>query len=77
MTFLNTGPEAMPGVIVMSLKDGDGSDDVAPLDPLFQRLVTVFNARWAKCLLNVARMFPKCDSRLIIIMMDRIVRDMW
>jgi pullulanase len=39
-TFLNTGPEQLPGVIVMSLSDTVGDD----LDPTADRLVVIFNA---------------------------------
>jgi pullulanase/glycogen debranching enzyme len=37
--FLNTGPEQIPGMIVMTLADDDGS-----LDVLRQRIVVLFNA---------------------------------
>ena len=40
LTFLNTGPEQLPGVIVMSLSDTVGDD----LDPTADRLVVIFNA---------------------------------
>ncbi len=41
LEFLNTGPEQVPGVIVMSLADGGRLPD---LDPNFGRVVVVFNA---------------------------------
>jgi pullulanase len=40
LQFLNTGPEQIPGVIVMSLSDTVGDD----LDPTADRLVVIFNA---------------------------------
>ncbi len=40
LTFLNTGPEQMPGVIVMSLADTVGDN----LDPTADRIVVIFNA---------------------------------
>jgi pullulanase/glycogen debranching enzyme len=40
LTFLNTGPEQMPGVIVMSLSDTVGDN----LDPTADRVVVIFNA---------------------------------
>lgn len=41
VTFRNTGPDAIPGVIVMDLTDAAESK----LDPNYDRLVVVFNAR--------------------------------
>ncbi len=41
LTFLNVGPEQIPGLIVMSLDD---SGDLADLDPANQRIVVLFNA---------------------------------
>ncbi len=38
--FLNTGPQQIPGVIVMTLTDGGGAD----LDPAYDGMVVVFNA---------------------------------
>jgi len=40
LQFLNTGPEQIPGVIVMSLSDVGGDN----LDPAADRIVVVFNA---------------------------------
>jgi len=40
--FLDCGPEALPGVITMSIKDGQGDSS---LDPNYRRMVVVFNAR--------------------------------
>ena len=40
LQFLNTGPEQLPGVIVMSLSDVVGDN----LDPTADRLVVIFNA---------------------------------
>ena len=40
LQFLNTGPEQVPGVIVMSLSDVAGEN----LDPAADRLVVIFNA---------------------------------
>lgn len=46
LRFLHTGPEATPGVIVMSLQDGGGGDSgLAQLDSKFRSLLVVFNAR--------------------------------
>ncbi|PKO20883.1 MAG: DUF3372 domain-containing protein, partial [Chloroflexi bacterium HGW-Chloroflexi-1] len=39
LTFLNTGPEQIPGLIVMRLTDADG------LDPQYAQIVVLFNAR--------------------------------
>jgi pullulanase len=39
LSFLNNGPEATPGLIVMRLTDVDG------IDPNYQELVVLFNAR--------------------------------
>ncbi len=41
LTFLNTGPDQMPGVIVMSLSDQGALSD---LDPHYELIVVVFNA---------------------------------
>ena len=41
LTFLNTGPNQIPGVIAMSLSDGG---DLSEIDPNFSRVVVVFNA---------------------------------
>ncbi|WP_444942871.1 pullulanase-type alpha-1,6-glucosidase [Microbulbifer sp. ZKSA006] len=38
LNFLNTGPEQVPGLIVMELSDVDGS-----IDPRFARIVVLFN----------------------------------
>lgn len=44
--FHNTGPSWIPGAIVMSIKDGDkGMPGLAQLDPLYRRVVVIFNAR--------------------------------
>ncbi len=40
MTFHNTGPDQLPGVIVMSISDMVGED----LDPNHQMIVVIFNA---------------------------------
>jgi len=40
LQFLNTGPEQIPGVIVMSLSDVTGNN----LDPAADRVVVIFNA---------------------------------
>jgi pullulanase-type alpha-1,6-glucosidase len=40
LSFLNTGPEQVPGVIVMALSDTVGEN----LDPKYQMVVVVFNA---------------------------------
>ena len=40
LRFLNTGPEQIPGLIVMSLSDTAGEN----LDPQYDRLVVLFNA---------------------------------
>jgi pullulanase len=40
LSFLNTGPEQMPGVIVMALSDTVGEN----IDPNYQAMVVVFNA---------------------------------
>ncbi len=40
LTFLNTGPEQIPGLIVMRLSDTEGAD----LDPNYEQVVVVFNA---------------------------------
>jgi pullulanase len=40
LTFHNTGPQQIPGVIVMSLSDLEGDD----LDPNYELIVTLFNA---------------------------------
>jgi pullulanase-type alpha-1,6-glucosidase len=40
LQFYNTGPEQIPGLIVMSLSDQVGAD----LDPQFDRIVVLFNA---------------------------------
>ncbi len=39
LRFLNTGPQQLPGLIVMSL------EDPTPLDPRRERIVVLFNAR--------------------------------
>ena len=45
LTFLNTGPEAEPGLIVMVLADLDRPDSDRPgLDPIYDRVVVLFNA---------------------------------
>jgi len=41
LTFLNVGPDQIPGLIVMSLDD---SGDLADLDPANQKIVVLFNA---------------------------------
>jgi pullulanase/glycogen debranching enzyme len=41
LTFLNTGPDQIPGLIVMSLSDGG---DLESLDPMYERIVVLFNA---------------------------------
>lgn len=41
LSFYNTGPDQVPGVIVMHLRDGEGMDD---LDPDSDGLLVVFNA---------------------------------
>lgn len=43
LSFLNVGPEQVPGLIVMVLTD----DRVQNLDPLYDRVVVVFNANLA------------------------------
>lgn len=44
--FHNTGPSWVPGAIVMSIKDGDeGLPGLAQIDPLYRRVVVIFNAR--------------------------------
>eukprot|EP00252_Welwitschia_mirabilis_P015406 TRINITY_DN3386_c0_g2_i1.p1 TRINITY_DN3386_c0_g2~~TRINITY_DN3386_c0_g2_i1.p1 ORF type:complete len:1084 (+),score=223.69 TRINITY_DN3386_c0_g2_i1:71-3253(+) len=44
--FHNTGPSSIPGSIIMSIEDGDnGSSGLEQLDPLFRRIVVIFNAR--------------------------------
>jgi len=44
--FHNTGPSWIPGAIVMSIKDGDkGMPGLTQLDPLYRRVVLIFNAR--------------------------------
>jgi pullulanase-type alpha-1,6-glucosidase len=40
LTFLNTGPEQIPGLIVMNLTDSVGAD----LDPNYEHFVVLFNA---------------------------------
>ncbi len=40
LTFLNTGPQQIPGLIVMNLTDSEGAD----LDPNYERFVVLFNA---------------------------------
>lgn len=40
--FLNSGPASLPGVIVMCVRDDHG---VPSIDPNFQKLVAIFNAR--------------------------------
>jgi len=55
VTFCNTGPEALPGVIAMSAIDGsDASPDLPVLDAAFQRIVTIFNARPDEAELTIA-----------------------
>jgi pullulanase-type alpha-1,6-glucosidase len=46
LSFFNTGPDQVPGVIVMLLRDagGPGSGDLADLDPDSGGLLVVFNA---------------------------------
>ena len=45
LRFYNTGPDQVPGVIVMHLRDGDGSSGgLADLDPDSGGLLVVFNA---------------------------------
>jgi len=41
LRFLNTGPDQVPGVIVMDLSDVTGGDN---LDPNYDRVVVIFNA---------------------------------
>jgi pullulanase-type alpha-1,6-glucosidase len=43
LSFLNTGPQQIPGLIVMSLSDVEGED----LDPNYERIVVLFNANKA------------------------------
>eukprot|EP00897_Mesotaenium_endlicherianum_P007209 jgi/Mesen1/6516/ME000332S05521 len=46
LRFLNTGPAGVPGVIVMSIEDGDeGKPGLQQLDAKFRRVVVVINAR--------------------------------
>jgi pullulanase-type alpha-1,6-glucosidase len=40
LTFLNTGPDQIPGLIILSLTDAEGAD----LDPGYERIVVLFNA---------------------------------
>jgi hypothetical protein len=40
LTFLNTGPDQVPGLIVMTLDDRQGED----LDPNYEHIVALFNA---------------------------------
>jgi pullulanase-type alpha-1,6-glucosidase len=49
VTFANTGPEQLPGVIVMILDDTGGAD----LDPAARRIVVVFNSRAEEAALAV------------------------
>lgn len=51
LQFHNTGPEQIPGLIVMSLSDQVGAD----LDPQFDRIVVLFNAN------NQAQTFAIAD----------------
>ncbi|KAK6929148.1 Glycoside hydrolase, family 13, N-terminal [Dillenia turbinata] len=44
LCFHNTGPSAVPGVIVMSIEDGtEGVPGLAQLDPIYSYIVVVFN----------------------------------
>ncbi|GLJ06318.1 hypothetical protein SUGI_0036280 [Cryptomeria japonica] len=44
--FHNTGPSWVPGSIIMSIEDGNkGMPGLAQLDPLYRRIVVIFNAR--------------------------------
>ena len=48
VSFLNTGVDQQPGVIVMVLTSADALDEVASgwkgvVDPVFKRLIVVFN----------------------------------
>ncbi len=44
VVFHNTGPSQLPGVIVMSIADGDGSNSLVDLDGLHNFIVVVINA---------------------------------
>ncbi|KAH9326335.1 hypothetical protein KI387_006513, partial [Taxus chinensis] len=44
--FHNTGPSWVPGAIIMSVEDGnEGMPGLDQLDPLYRRIVVIFNAR--------------------------------